>query len=149
MRISDRGLQFIKEVEGCVLHVYKDAGGLQTIGIGHLLTKEEKIGGKFADGITEAEALELLRKDVSYAESAVNDNVTIPIEQYEFDALVSFVFNVGAGAFRKSTLLKKLNLGNIVDVPAELRKWVRCGGKRNQGLAHRREKEVALWKGNL
>lgn len=149
MKISDHGLQFIKREEGCILHVYKDAAGYPTIGIGHLLTREERIGGKYADGITEQEALDILRADVARTEKAVSSAVTVDLRQHEFDALVSLAFNIGTGAFGKSTLLKKLNAGRYEEVPTEMRKWVRAGGKRCLGLAHRREQEIALWKGEL
>lgn len=149
MKISDHGLRLLKEWEGCKLQKYRDAGGKWTIGVGHLLTKEELIGGKYDDGITMDEALSLLAADLKPAEAAVNGAVAVDLYQYQFDALVSFVFNVGVGAFRKSTLLKRLNAGRYEEVPTELRKWVRAGGKRCVGLAHRREKEIALWQGNL
>lgn len=149
MTTSKNGLEFIKGVEGCELYTYRDKAGKLTIGVGHLLTREELIGGKFDGGITEQEALDLLAKDVVIAEDAVNSAVRVDLNQHEFDALVSFTFNVGGGAFRKSTLLRKLNAGRYEDVPTELRKWVRAGGKRCHGLAVRREKEIALWKGDL
>ena len=147
MKMSETGLNLLKQWEGCRLEKYKDAGGKWTIGVGHLLTARELMGGKYDDGITEAEALELLAADVGPAETAVNRLVKMPMTQCEFDALCSFVLNVGAGAFQKSTLLKKLNRWDYVSVPDELRKWVRANGKRCQGLANRREKEILLWKG--
>lgn len=146
MRLSDKGLQLLKQWEGCKLRVYKDAAGLPTIGVGHLLTREELVGGKYDDGITEAEAMELLAQDVAPAEKAVS-GVKVPLTQNQFDALVSFVFNVGTGAFRKSTLLRKLNSGDYAAVPVELRKWTRAAGKRVPGLVNRRDNEILLWKG--
>jgi lysozyme len=107
------------------------------------------VGGKFDDGITDEEAINLLTADVGPVERTVNDAVTFPLDQFEFDALVIFAFNVGCGAFRKSTLLKRLNSGNFLLVPYELRKWVRVNGKRCAGLANRREKEIQLWSGNI
>lgn len=149
MKISDHGLRLLKEWEGCKLQKYRDAGGKWTIGVGHLLTKEELMGGKYDDDITMDEALSILAADLHPVERHVSCLVSVPIRQHEFDALVSFVFNVGMGAFRKSTLLNKLNAGRYEEVPQELRKWVRVGGKRCLGLAHRREQEIALWKGEL
>lgn len=149
MKLSDNGLRLLKEWEGCKLRTYRDAGGKLTIGVGHLITKEELIGGKFNDGITEQEALDLLAADVIPAERSVNESVKVDLHQLEFDALVCFVFNVGTGAFKSSTLLKKLNDGDFLSVHEELRKWVKVDGKRCQGLANRREKEIQLWKGNL
>jgi lysozyme len=149
MKLSDSGLQFLKKLEECRLQTYRDAGGKLTIGFGHLLTPEELISGKFDDGITEQEALDLLAADVVPAEDAVSRYVKLNLFEHEFDALVCFVFNVGVGAFKESTLLKKLNAGNYIDVPGELRKWVKADGKRCQGLANRREKEILLWRGKL
>lgn len=149
MTLSDNGLQLLGEWEGLRQRLYRDAAGKLTIGYGHLLTKEELIGGKWNDGISLSDAIELLAKDVMSAEKCVDSNVKVTLQQHEFDALVCFTFNVGTGAFRSSTLLKKLNGGRYEEVPTELRKWVRAGGKRVQGLANRREKEIQLWSGNL
>lgn len=149
MKLSDNGVRLLAEWEGLRLHPYRDAGGKLTIGIGHLITKEELIGAKFDDGLTKEEALALLAVDVKPAEQAVRGCIEAPLQQHEFDALAIFAFNIGSSAFRKSTLRKKLNAGDYVSVPSELRKWVRAGGKRCQGLANRREKEIALWRGKL
>ena len=145
MKMSETGLGLLKQWEGVETEKYKDAGGKWTIGVGHLLTREEIMGGKYDGGITEAEALDLLAADLRPFEECVNRNVRVALQQYEFDALVSFVFNVGAGNFQRSTLLKKLNRMDYVSVPDELRKWVRVNGKRCHGLANRREKEILLW----
>jgi lysozyme len=75
----------------------------------------------------------------------VNESVTVPLNQNQFDALVSFSFNVGDNAFRGSTLLKLLNQGQYDQVPAQLRRWVRDNGHVVQGLINRREKEIVLW----
>lgn len=149
MRMSDNGLTLLRQWEGCRLKKYRDEGGKWTVGVGHLLTREEIMGGKYDDGITVDEAMRLLAADVKPAEAAINRLVTVALLQHEFDALVSFVFNVGAQAFGQSTLLRKLNGMDYVSVPDELRKWVYVGGKRSQGLANRREKEIVLWKGGF
>ena len=149
MRLSDHGLTLLRQWEGCRLKKYRDVGGKWTIGVGHLLTREEIMGGKYDDGITIDEAMRLLAADVKPAESAINRMVTVALLQHEFDALVSFVFNVGAQAFSQSTLLRKLNGMDYVSVPDELRKWAYVSGKRSQGLANRREKEIILWRGGF
>lgn len=149
MKMSDTGLDLLKQWEGVETEKYKDAGGKWTIGVGHLLTREEIMGGKYDDGITEAEALELLAADLRPFEECVKRNVRVALQQHEFDALVSFAFNVGAQNFAVSTLLKRLNRLDYTSVPDELRKWVRVNGKRCQGLANRREKEILLWKGSF
>jgi GH24 family phage-related lysozyme (muramidase) len=140
MRTSRRGLEFIKNEEGCVLHVYRDPAGYPTIGVGHLI----KPGEEF-DQITEEEAMKLLARDLAVAENAVNRMVRVPLTQNQFDTLVSFVFNVGSGNFEKSTLLKLLNQGRYDAVPGELAKWRKAGGKVLPGLVERRRREGELW----
>lgn len=141
MQISDAGIAFVKRHEGFRSQVYNDVAGHPTIGYGH----ELKPGESFPDGITEAQATVLLREDLSTAEAAVNHLVTVPLNQSQFDALVDFVYNEGAGHFEASTLLVKLNEGEYADVPTELRKWVYAGGRVIPGLVARREDEAELW----
>jgi lysozyme len=154
MKMSSNGLKLLKDWEGQILHVYRDAAGLQTIGIGHLLTASEKktglisIAGKkveYSHGITEQQALDLLAQDVVPAESAVNASVTATINQNQFDALVSFAFNVGCGGFRSSTALRMINTEQFDKVPEWLAKWNKCAGKINDGLVTRRKNEVELF----
>ncbi len=140
MRTSHRGLEFIKNEEGCVLHVYRDPAGYPTIGVGHLIKP-----GETFDTITEEEALQLLARDLAVAENAVNQMVRVPLIQNQFEALVSFVFNVGSGNFQKSTLLKLLNQGHYDAVPGELAKWRKAGGQVLPGLVARRRREGELW----
>jgi lysozyme len=154
MQVGQNGKNLFKEWEGLVLHEYPDSGGAPTIGIGHLLTRSERTSGKIAigdqaldyrDGLTEQQCWDLLDQDLDVAERAVNAAVTVALNQNQFDALVSFTFNVGEGAFRGSTLLKLLNQGQYNEVPAQLRRWVRDNGQIVQGLVNRREKEIVLW----
>ena len=155
MKTSDHGKEKITAWEGFEPRVYSDAAGKLTIGVGHLLTPSELSSGKiwiagepvrYADGLSEAQILELLGQDLEGAEAAVNNGVEVELSQNQFDALVSFCFNVGAAAFRNSTLLRLLNQGHYDDVPAQLRRWVHCRGEVVQGLVRRREHEIALWK---
>lgn len=151
MKTSDAGLAFIQKEEGTVLKIYKDIAGLETIGVGHLLTADDKSSGRFKDGITNEQALELLRNDVGHAEAAVNDLVKVQLSQNEFDALVSFVFNLGKGALKVSSLLKRLNAGDKAGVPIEMAKWNKAKNPKtkklevSKGLAARRTREIALW----
>lgn len=154
MRVGQAGKQLFKEWEGLRTHVYLDSGGEPTIGIGHLLTRDERASGKiwingqpvrYANGLTEKQCWDLLEQDLDIAENAVNDRVIVPLTQNQFDALVSFAFNVGAEAFRKSTLVRALNQGQYDQVPTQLRRWVRDNGSVVPGLINRREKEVSLW----
>ncbi len=136
MKISPTGLEAIKLHEGLRLHVYKDVAGFETIGYGHLI----KPGESFKK-ITEQEAHRILRADVKHAEAAVNRLVKVELSQAQFDALVSFVFNLGAGAFADSTLLQKLNAGDYQGAANELPRWNKAGGKVARGLVVRREYE--------
>ncbi len=141
MRMSERGLAKLKEWEGCILHVYKDAAGLPTIGVGHLIHHNED----YSKGLTEEQALDLLASDLIRFEAVVNNEVKVPLSQSQFDTLVSFTFNVGCQAFRDSTLLKKLNAGDYDAVPNQLMRWTKAGGKQCNGLIARRENECKLW----
>ena len=154
MKVGQAGKQLFKEWEGLRTRVYLDSGGEPTIGIGHLLTRDERASGKiwingqpvrYENGLTEKQCWDLLDQDLDIAESAVNDRVIVPLTQNQFDALVSFAFNVGAEAFRKSTLVRVLNQGQYDQVPTQLRRWVRDNGSVVPGLVNRREKEVTLW----
>ena len=142
MQTSEKGLEFITKHEGEVLSVYNDVAGYPTIGVGHLIRDDDP---DFSGGITHAQAIELLRKDAGHAEDSVSSRVTVDLSQTQYDALVSFVFNIGGGAFRNSTLLRLLNQGQYDDVPAQLRRWNKAGGRVVQGLINRREAECRLW----
>lgn len=154
MQTSDAGLTALEHREGVKLVMYRDAAGLPTIGVGHLLTKDELLSGKvsmgdaFADwhrGLTDEQVRALLRQDVAAAEGTINAAVTVALTQSQFDSLVSFRFNIGGTAFRNSTLLKKLNAGLYADVPQEMRRWVFSAGQRDPILVRRREDEIAQW----
>lgn len=158
MKMSEHGLELIKQWEGFKPDVYKDSAGLPTIGVGHLITKSQQttgeivIGGvpvQYANGLTDQQVLDLLSQDVQPAEQAVNNGVKVALDQNQFDALVSFTFNVGVGAFTSSTLLKVLNQSQYDGVPDQLRRWNKAGGKVVQGLVNRRENEVKLWNGQI
>lgn len=139
--ISSRGLDLIQRFEGLRTHAYRDTGGVWTIGYGH--TKDVTPG----QIITEQQATVLLTEDIMDAEAAVNRMVKVPLEQHEFDALVSFVFNVGHGAFRSSTMLALLNEGKLLYVPRELLRWVHDNGVVLRGLVRRRLAEARLFMG--
>lgn len=146
MKTSDHGIAFIKRWEGVRLKAYRCSANVLTIGVGHTAAMGDP---KPVDGmkITEAEAEAILRRDLGSIERDVAKVVTVHVNQRQFDTLVSFVFNVGIGAFRKSTLLKKLNASRYDEVPSELMKWTRAGGRVVQGLVNRRKAEADLWRG--
>lgn len=145
MKTSKNGLEFIKKWEGCVLHQYICPAGKPTIGIGHVVLP----GEKFPTTMTEQEALDLLQKDVSRFEAAILANIKVPLNQNQFDSLVSFTFNVGTGGVIGSGLQRELNLGKYDAVPGELLKWckfVQNGVKKvNVGLQNRRKSEGELF----
>jgi len=141
--ITQHGLNLIKQFEGFSSHIYLDAAGLPTIGYGHLLHVGE--AEMFKNGITESVAQALLIKDVLRAEQAVLRLITVPLTNGQFDALVSFTFNLGAGALQRSTLRRKVNLEEHADVPTEFLRWVWAGGKKLVGLAKRRKAEVTYY----
>lgn len=148
--VSEEGLNFIAEHEGLRYNLYNDPGGHCTIGIGHLVhigncNGVDSCEQEFLRGITRERALELFRADLAEAEQVVNTYVTVSLTQAQFDALVSFAYNVGSGNFRNSALLSKLNAGLYQDVPAELNLWVYSGSTRLPGLVTRRHDEGALF----
>jgi lysozyme len=140
---SEDGVSLIAYFEGYSPVVYKDAAGYPTIGYGHLI----KAGESFSYLDPEA-ARKLLKKDVKLHADPVNRMVRIPLLQEQFDAIVSFTFNLGEGALRSSTLLKRVNARRHVDVPQELRKWVFAGGRKLRGLVIRRNAEAVMYSGD-
>lgn len=138
--INQEGLGIVKESEGLRLQAYICPAGKWTIGWGH--TGSDVLPDSI---ITLDRAEVLLGEDINWAEIGVSDWVTVPLTDNQFSALVSFVFNIGIGAFRRSTLLRKLNEGYYSDVPVQMRKWIKGGGQVLSGLIVRREKEVGLW----
>lgn len=148
-RMSDKGITFLAKLEGVELEPYRDIAGIWTIGVGHVIRDGEE---HLSSGITYDQAMALLRKDVGWAEAAVN-RLTLdrPLAQHQFDALTCFCFNVGAGAFAGSTLARKLQAGDYDCVPGELMRWVyytdpKTGKKAvSRGLMTRREQTGELW----
>lgn len=140
-QVTEQGLDLIKHFEGLSLKPYKDIAGYWTIGYGHLMKEYQAIL------LTEAEAEELLRSDLGKAERAVLRLTKVDLTDYQFDALVSFVFNLGAGAYQRSTLRAKLNRGDYTGAAPEFLKWIRAGGKVSKGLLRRRKAESQIFLG--
>ena len=140
MTTTQRGIELIKRHEGCRLSAYRCAAGIWTIGYGHTGT-----GVQQGQRITAAQAETLLRADLATADDAVNAAGTF-WKQNQFDALVSFTFNVGVGAFKNSTLLR-IARANPADVQirCEFTKWVHANGAVLQGLVKRRMDEANLY----
>jgi lysozyme len=147
LRLSTRGAQFIARFEGLRTKLYNDPAGHCTIGIGHLVHRGRCNGGEsseFKKGITSARASELLRIDAQRMETAVH-GLGVPLNQNQFDALVSFTYNLGPGWTKKSGLRDALLQRRYRDVPRELRRWVKAGGQVLPGLVRRREAEGRLF----
>lgn len=139
MRTSKNGIDLIKAHEGLRLNAYLCPAGVPTIGYGH--TKNVKLGDK----ITSEQAEKFLIEDLRTAENEVN-KLNLNINQNQFDALVSFIFNVGVGNFRKSTLLKRMKINvNDPDIEVQFNKWIYGGGKILPGLVKRRKDEAELY----
>ena len=100
------------------------------------------------DTITQEEAESMLVHELEEYENYIHKYVAVPLEQNEFDALVSWVFNLGAGNLAASTLLKVLNAGSYDEVPAQIMRWNKAGGKVLEGLTRRRQAEADLFSGN-
>ena len=137
--ITQEGLNLIKRFEGFEPEIYIDAAGLPTIGYGHLLRAGE--AEMFKNGISPEAGEALLIKDVLSAEQAVLRLINVPLKDGQFDALVSFTFNLGSGALQRSTLRRKVNREEHDEVPEQLMRWVWAGGRRLRGLMRRRREE--------
>ncbi len=141
MNISKEGLSLIKKFEGCELEAYLCPAGVWTIGYGH--TKDVKEGDK----INRDEADYLLQEEMIEYESYINDFVEVPLEQNQFDALCSWVYNLGPTNLKNSTMLRVLNEEKYTDVPQEIKRWNKAGGEVLDGLIKRREAEAKMFAG--
>lgn len=141
-KVSDAGVQLIKESEGKKLTTYRCSAGYPTIGYGHKL----KSGENYTT-ITEAQAEALLRKDLKTAEYTINKAVVVEITQGQFDALVSLVFNWGGGNFLRSNGLKRLNRSDYQGALEEFSEVNRANGQQSKGLVKRRAAEAKMFNG--
>ena len=151
LTLSPKGEDFIVEFEGFSATLYNDQAGHCTIGVGHLVHRGNcrPTEGGLEKGITRKKAIALMRQDARSKIDAVAAQLKVGLTQAQFDALVSFTFNVGEHNFETSTLLKKLNAGDLAAVPKELARWnkVTVNGKKvaSRGLTRRREREAKLF----
>jgi lysozyme len=137
---SSAGLALTKSFEGLRLTAYRDGAGILTIGYGHT-------GPDVHEGlvVTEADAEALLLRDMADAVACVNHCVTAEISQGKFDAMADFAYNAGRGAFRGSTLLRRVNAGDFAGAVKQFGLWVHAGGAVEPGLVRRRAAEAALF----
>lgn len=145
MKISSKGIQLIVKFEGEILEVYKDPVGLPTLGVGHLLTKDERRRMPVGTPITRAVSRDYLMNDLERFEIALERLVKVKLSQNQYDALCSLIFNIGIEAFTRSTLLKKLNRKDYQGAADAFLSWVRAGGRVLPGLQTRRKAERKLF----
>ena len=144
MHMTEEGLALIRRFEGFRAEAYRCPAGVWTIGYGHTSAAgppEVKPGMR----MSEAEARRVLAADVERFSGAVRAALTRDVAPHRFSALVSFAFNVGVAGFRRSSVLKAVNAGDVAAVPEKLMLWVKAGGRELPGLVRRREAEAALF----
>lgn len=146
MQISDKGIQFIIKEEGERLTAYQDSVGVWTIGVGHTGYVDNKQITKGMT-ITQDKSRDILKSDLKRFEKAVNESVNIHLNQNQYDALVSLAFNIGEGAFKRSTLLKLLNKGDYTGASQQFLVWKNAGGR--PILLPRRKREKAVFDENV
>ena len=141
MRTSGQGVALIKKFEGCELEAYQCSANVWTIGYGHTR------GVKEGDEISADKAEYILLEDLIEFETYVDQLVTVSLNQDQFDALVSWTFNLGPTNLKESTMLLRRNDGQYSEVPAEMARWNRSGGEVLEGLKRRRKAEGLLFQG--
>jgi len=142
MKISKEGISLLKKFEGCKLEAYLDAVDVPTIAYGR--TKDVKIG----DICTQQQAEDWLEEELVEYEGYVEKAVTVPLEQHHFDSLVSWTYNLGPSNLTRSSMLRVLNASDYDNVPEQIMRWNKAGGRVLAGLVRRREAEAEMFKGN-
>ena len=145
MKISSRGLELIKDFEGFSSSAYLDVVNIPTIGWGNTFY-EDGTKVKLGDQISKTDALKLLEvvANRDFADK-IFPSIKVKVTQSQFDAMVSLAYNIGAGAFLKSTLLKKVNAGDFAGAGEQFLRWNKAGEKEVLGLTRRREREKQLF----
>lgn len=144
MKVDNAGIDLIGQFEGLRLNAYDDGVGVWTIGWGTTVYPNG-VKVKKGDKITLEQAKQYKAHDLAKFEKAVNDAIKVPLNQNQFNALVSLAYNIGVSAFANSTLVKRLNEGNYKSATDQFLVWVNAGGKRMQGLVNRRNRERELF----
>lgn len=143
MKTSDVGVNLIEEFEGFKSKAYRCPAGIWTVGYGTTFIDGDPVQPGMT--VTLAEAESLIKKDLEQFEKAVSDAVRVPLNQNQFDALVSLCYNIGPGGFRRSSVLSNLNLGNYDKAASSIMNFVKGGGKVLPGLVRRRQAEKDLF----
>ena len=144
MKIGPKGAALIKEFESCRLHAYRDSVGVWTIGWGHTTAAGSPPVGPGLT-ITQAQADEIFLRDIVQYEMAVAGLVKVPLNQNQFDALVSLCYNIGRGNLSKSSVIRLVNKGDFDGAAKQFAKWNKAGGKVLNGLTRRRAAEMLLF----
>lgn len=144
LETSEVGLNLIKEFESLELEAYLDPVGIPTIGFG-TIKYPDGVRVQLGDRISEEDAEYFLSEDVRKFEQSIRNYVKVELNQNEFDALVSWTYNLGAHNLKTSTMLQKLNLGLYERVPEQMMRWVYARGKKFNGLIRRRRAEADLF----
>lgn len=139
MKVSDKGAAFIASFEKEILHVYDDGYGYPTAGIGH------RVNLPIGTVVTKEQSQAWFKDDLAKYGNAVDAGVKVHVSQNQFDALTSLCFNIGIGAFQKSSLLRKLNAGDYAGCAQGFASWNKSGGKVSKGLVRRRAAEIAIF----
>ena len=147
MKISDTGISLIKLSEGCILKPYLCSAKVPTIGYGSTRYEDGRRISMQDPSISLEQAERLLRNDLERTVKGVSTFVTAKLKQCQFDALVSLAYNIGLEAFKRSTLLRKLNAGDYQGAASEFARWNRAGGRVVAGLSNRRERERLMFCG--
>ena len=140
MAIAKSTLDFITKEEGARNKAYKDSKGLWTIGVGHLIKADEQ--NLITATLTDEQVEDLLRSDLKWCSEAVETSVKVPLQQHQFDALYSLCFNIGGTAFKNSTVVKRINAGDMNGAAAAIEMW-----NKPDVLINRRKRERALFLG--
>jgi lysozyme len=147
MKASKKCLELLAHHEGVRQKPYKCPAGLFTVGVGHLIGDGKSLPDSWNRTFSLEEVYDLLAKDVERFERGVSRYITVPLKQCEYDAIISFSFNLGLGVLQRSTLRQALNRGDKEGAIESLLKYNKAGGKILKGLDNRRKDEAALFKG--
>jgi len=147
MKASKKCLEMLAHHEGVRTKPYRCPAGLWTVGVGHLIGDGKSLPDSWNRTFSLEEVYAILAKDVERFERGVNRYITVPLKQHEYDAIISFSFNLGLGVLQRSTLRQALNRGDKEGAIESLLKYNKAGGKVLKGLDNRRKDEAALFKG--
>ena len=145
LQLSANGFNLLAELEGVVLHPYKDSVGIPTIGIGSTYYEDGTKVTMKDKAITKERAIQLAKNVVKSFEARVNKSIVVPMTQNQFDAMVLLCYNIGESGFARSSVVRNFNAGNLQKAADSFLLWNKAGGKVSKGLTNRRQKERNLF----